>query len=233
MRVLIIAGGHAPPFEPAEAPFHGVARRVPFRVAGLGFVPLPGQNNRLDALLLSPGAEGVAVIGPVGDQAESRRVRLGFHQGPGLGAVVALAARHAQGTAAADPPRHGSGVLKPPRLRPRAGAVPLFLGAPVALTCARRLCCPAVRRTDSDRPAGRPDDPVAPVGLAAIDRAPLAVRGPRGAHPCHPAQCFHKKTTMSFIAHAYIGTSNQKRMDATPLGIGHRGCPRGNTQREE
>ena len=110
MRVLIIAGSHAPPpFETAEAPFHGVARRVPFRVAGLGFVPLPGRNDRLNALLLSPGAEGVAVIGPVGDQAGPRRVRPGFYPGPGLGAVVALAARHAQaqGTAAADPPRHG------------------------------------------------------------------------------------------------------------------------------
>ena len=39
MRVQVIARGHAPPaLEPAEAPFHGVARRVPFRVVRLGFV---------------------------------------------------------------------------------------------------------------------------------------------------------------------------------------------------
>ena len=92
----------AAPLEPAEAPFHGVARQVPFRVAGLGVrAPLPGRNDGLDALLLPPRAEGGAVLGPVGAQAGPRRVRLGFPQGPGLSAVVARAARQAQGPAAA------------------------------------------------------------------------------------------------------------------------------------
>ena len=53
-----------------------------------------------DVLLRQLGAEGVAVIGSVRDQAGQRRVGSSFHQGPGLGAVVALAPRHlqAQGT---------------------------------------------------------------------------------------------------------------------------------------
>ena len=34
-RVLVVAGGHA---APTDAPFHGVARRVPFRSMGLGFM---------------------------------------------------------------------------------------------------------------------------------------------------------------------------------------------------
>ena len=88
---------------PAEAPFHGIARLVPFGIVRLGVrAPLPGGNDGLEALRLSPRAKGVAVIGPVGDQAgPRRRARPGFHQS--LGAVVALAARHAQvqGTAPA------------------------------------------------------------------------------------------------------------------------------------
>ena len=90
-----------PAFEPTEAPFHGVARRVPFLVVGLGVrAPVSGRNDGFDAPLRPPRAEGVAVIGPVGDQAGQGRVRPGFHQGSGLSAVVALAARHvqAQGT---------------------------------------------------------------------------------------------------------------------------------------
>ena len=65
-------------------------------------MPAPGRNDGLDAPLRQPCAEGVAVIGPVRDQAGQGRVRPGFHQGLGLSAVVALAARHAQvqGTAA-------------------------------------------------------------------------------------------------------------------------------------
>ncbi len=90
-RVFIIA---APAFESAEAPFHGVARRVPFRVVGLR-APGPGRKDGLNAT-----REDVAFIGPVGAQAGLRRVRPSFHQDPGLRAVVTLAARHmqAQGT---------------------------------------------------------------------------------------------------------------------------------------
>ena len=46
-------------------------------------------------------------------------------------------------------------------------------------------------------PQARPDAPVVPGRLAAIDRVLLPVHGrPRAwrAPPCHPAQCFHKKT---------------------------------------
>ena len=45
-----------------------------------------------------PRAEGVAVIGPVGDQAGLRRVRPGFPQGPSLGAVVPPVTRRYRGT---------------------------------------------------------------------------------------------------------------------------------------
>ena len=60
MGVWGVAGGHAPPVrEPAEAPF---------RVVGLGVrAPLPGGKDGLEARLRPPRAEGVAVIGPVGD----------------------------------------------------------------------------------------------------------------------------------------------------------------------
>ena len=52
-----------------------------------------GREYGLDALLRQPRAEGVAVLDPVGNQAGQRRIRPGSHQGPGLGAVAALAAR--------------------------------------------------------------------------------------------------------------------------------------------
>ena len=98
MRVWVLAGGHAAPaLEPAEAPFNDIARLVPFRVVGLGVrTPLPGRNDGLGVPLRPPRAEAVAVLGSVGHQAGPRRVRPSFHPGPGLGAVVARAARHAQ-----------------------------------------------------------------------------------------------------------------------------------------
>ena len=38
MCIFVVAGSHAAPvLEPADAPFHGVARLVPFRGVGLGF----------------------------------------------------------------------------------------------------------------------------------------------------------------------------------------------------
>lgn len=45
-------GGHAPPaFEPAGAPFHGVARLLSFRVVGLGVrAPGSGGHDGLNAL---------------------------------------------------------------------------------------------------------------------------------------------------------------------------------------
>ena len=124
MYVFIVASGHAPPpFEPADAPFHGVARLVPFRFVRLGVqASVPGRKDGFDAPLREPGAEGVAVIGPVRDQAGQGRAGSGLSQGPGLDTVVALAAGHASraevGDGPVDPPKIWIGVLQPPRLRP-------------------------------------------------------------------------------------------------------------------
>ena len=56
LRVLVVAGGHAAPwFEAAEAPCHGLARRVPFRVVGLGVqAPAPSWTLRLLARAYIP-----------------------------------------------------------------------------------------------------------------------------------------------------------------------------------
>ena len=64
MCVLVVAGGHAPPvLEPADTPFHGVARPVPFRVVGPGVhAPLPGGHDGLNAPPRPPRAQGVAVL---------------------------------------------------------------------------------------------------------------------------------------------------------------------------
>ncbi len=164
------ACGHAPPpLEPAEAPFNGIARLVPFGVVGPGVrAPLPGGNDGLDALLLQPGAEGVAVIGPVGDQAGQGRARPGFPQGLGLGAVVALAARQAQvqGTAAAIRP-HVAGCRSHPGCDRGRDPSPGFGRA-------RRAHVRAVQPHGGQilirLPVGhqaRPDAPVAPGGPAA------------------------------------------------------------------
>ena len=173
MGVFVVAGGHAtPPLEPAKAPFHGIARLVSFRVVGLGVrVPLPGLNDGLDALWLPPRAEGVAVIGPVGDQAGPRRVRPGFPQGPGLGAVVALPppppSRAGTGDGRGDPPRCGSWCRSRPGYG--RGRDPFFcFGARPPCSRARaRPCCPAARRTDPDRPTGRPS---VDIGIGGTDQ---------------------------------------------------------------
>ena len=87
--------------EPAEAACHG-ARPVPHRILGLGMrAPGPGRNDGLEAPTRELGAEGVAVIGLIRDQAGWGRAGLGFHQGAGLGAIVAQTARHAQAQRAA------------------------------------------------------------------------------------------------------------------------------------
>ena len=140
MGVLIVAGGHAPPpLEPAAAACPGVARRVPFRGVRLGVrSSAPDRKDGLEAPLRDPGAEGVAASGPIRDQAGQGRAGPGFHQGPGLGAVVARAARHApvRGRPCRSV-RLGIWVRKPPRLRPRAGSISSFWSAPAALTCMR------------------------------------------------------------------------------------------------
>ena len=114
---------------------------------------------------------------------------------------------------------------KPPQLRPRAGSVPLFLGVRAHDRAVQQHGRP-IRIGLQGGHQARPDALVAPGGPAAIDRVPLAVLGRQltlgGTPPCHPARRFPKKATMIFLAHAYIGTGNQKRMKAAPLGVGHR-----------
>ena len=76
----------------ADAPFHRVARLVPFRVVGMGVqTPALGWKDGLDAPLRQLGAKGTAVIGPVRDQAGQGRAGPGL--GQGLSAVVALPVR--------------------------------------------------------------------------------------------------------------------------------------------
>ena len=156
MRVFVVAGGHAVPwFEPADAPFYGLARLVPFRVVGLGVqAPAPGRNDGFNVPLRPPVAEAVAVIGPVRDQAEQGRVGLGFHQGPGLGTVVALAACHAQAqrTASSIRPARDRGAEAAPAAAPR--------GLRLWLWARARPVCPAARRINPERPDG-------PAGAAA------------------------------------------------------------------
>lgn len=195
MCVWGAAGGHAlPVLEPADAPFHRVARRVPCRVVGLGVqTPAPGRQDSLNAPLRQLGAEGVAVVGPIRDQAGQGRADPSLDLNPGLGAVVALVARQAQ----------------------TQGAAPLIRQAVDLAGCARgRDPAPSDPDRTADcmcRPAGRgPDVPVTPVGIAAIDRSSPAHRGrqlaPRGTYPCHPAQRFHEKTATRLIARVYDGT---------------------------
>ena len=154
MGVWGVAGGHAPPvLEPAEAPFHGLARRVPFRVVGLGVqAPAPGRKDGLDVPLRPPGAEGVAVIGPVRNQAGQGRADPGLD--PGLGAGVARAARQAPAQGASPLIRQdGSLGAEATPVTAEGRIQPLFWGAPAALTCAR----PTVlsRRTEDSSGAAR------------------------------------------------------------------------------
>ena len=81
----------------------------------------------------------------------------GFPQSPGLGAVVARAARHAQrqGTRPCRSVRLWIWVRKPPPLRPSAGSVAAFSGAPAALACARTVLSSRTA-DDLDQPACRP-----------------------------------------------------------------------------
>ena len=105
--VRIDRSGHAPPpFEPADAPFHGVARRVPFRVMRLGVrAPAPDRDDSLQTPLREPSAESVAVIGPIRDQTGQGRAVQVFTQTR----AWARAARHAQAQGAVDPSGYGSG----------------------------------------------------------------------------------------------------------------------------
>ena len=90
MCAFVVAGSHASPvLEPADAPFHGVACRVRFRGVRLGVqTSVPSRNDGLKAPLRQLDAEGVAVIGPIRDQAGQGRADPSLDQGPGLGAVI-------------------------------------------------------------------------------------------------------------------------------------------------
>ena len=215
MGVWGIADGHAPPaFEPVEVPFHDIARWVPFQVVGLGgCAPGPGRNDGPDALPRPSGAQGVNVICLVRDQARPRR---SVQASAKIRAWV-LPRRWPPGTR-----RCRGRSLRSARMwiwgaeaasATAAGGIRLsFLGAHAALACAPdRAVQPHSGQVRVGQPVGhpaRPDAPVARVGLAAIDRVPLPVLdrqlAPGGAHPCHPAQCFHEKTATRFLAHAYI-----------------------------
>ena len=139
MRVFVIAVATRRQRLSQPNPFHGVARLVPFRVVELGVRapgPGPGRNDDLEALPRPPRVAGVAVLGPICDQAGQRRVRPGCPQGPDLGVVGARAVRHAQAQGTARRSVRMWIWVRLRRLRARA-----------------RPCCPATRRTDLDRPA--------------------------------------------------------------------------------
>ena len=77
MGVWGVASGHAPPPLSPPRP-RATALRAGYRSGARGwrFVhPLPGRNDGLKAPRRPLDAEGVAVLGPVGDQARPRRVR--------------------------------------------------------------------------------------------------------------------------------------------------------------
>ena len=235
IRVFVVAGRQVPPpLEPADAPFHGVAHRVPFRIVGLG-VRAPGsvRNDGLNTPPRPPGAEGVAVIDPIRDQA-GQRIGSGFPQGPSLGAVMARTTHHAQAQVTA------SSIRQDVDLGADAAPVAAEHGLPLfVLGCIRRADVCAHDRAvpphggqiglQVGQPA-RPDAPVALVSPAATDRILLPVLDrplmPRGPHPYHPAQGCLFVEALRFLVHSYDRTYIHNRLNAEPLDIGHRrDCP--------
>ena len=160
-----------------------MARRVPFRVAGLRLcAPTSGRNDGPNGLLRPPGAE--VVPGPVRDPAGQQRVGPGFPQGSGLGAVEVRAARHAQAqrTALSIRQDEDQGAEAAPAAV-ESGLRLFGLGRARERSGRARPYCPAARAARSGSPCrgrqARPDTLVTPVGLAAIDRVPLfALGGP-------------------------------------------------------
>ena len=232
MGIFVIAGGHAAPlFEPADAPFDGVARLVPFRVVGLGGFVRPFRAGMTASVprCASHMRKPSLSIGPVGHQAGPRRVRPGFHQGPSLGAVVARAARHAQAQEPAAAIRQDMDLGAE-----AAPAAPQGVIRPWTFRGARRAhvrargCCPAARRTD-------------PGQLARM--ASGAPRGPGCTRP-HTGDEFHcpylgatgakgrthgrsrppppPKDGCGRQAHVYTRTGAQVRWQAGPLCVRQR-----------
>ena len=120
------AHSHAPPaFELTDIPFRGVARLVPFQGVGLG-VRASGLdgNDGFNTLPRHPSARGVNVYRPGRRSGRTAARPSRRPPRPGLGAIVALAARHAQAQGTALPRQEGwILVLRPPRLRSRAGSI--------------------------------------------------------------------------------------------------------------
>ena len=171
-----VAGGHALlSLEPAEAPFHRVARLVSFRVVGLGF----GRRRRAGRTALMPrGASHARKASPSQARSAIRQVR-------GVPVQASTQARAWCGRGAGRP--SGAATRGVPVDRPGCGSgcgsrpgcdrgrdPALFGGAPAA-------CAPdrAVQQRRGQlrfvlqvgHPA-RPDALIAPVGQAAIDRVP-------------------------------------------------------------
>ena len=133
----------------------------------------------------------------------------------GLGAVVALAACHAQAQGPAAAIRQDVDLGAEAAPTAAAGGI-----CPFVFECARRAHDRTVQQHGGQIQIGlqvdqtRPDASVAPVGIAVIDRFLLAIRGNwcQGA-PIRAIQrsASIKKATMRFLSHAYIGTGNQKK----------------------
>lgn len=114
---------------PRRCAFHTVPGR---KIRGLVCASIPRRHDGLDALLRTPGAEGVDTIGPVGAQTGPRPLR------PGL-------PRHAQAQGAVPSIREEAdqGCGRPPRLRSKTEPI-LFWGRVVRA----QPCCPTARWTD-------------------------------------------------------------------------------------
>ena len=103
------------------------------------------------------------------------RAGLGLNQGPGLDAVVALAARQAQTQGATPLIRQDVDLGAEASLAAPEGGIPsLLFGRARRARVRARPCCPAVPRTAPHRPAGKPS------GAA---RCPARTRWPSGDRP--------------------------------------------------
>ena len=157
----------------------GLARQVSFRVVGLGVgASAPGRKDGHEVPWRPPGAEAVAVIGPVRDQAGgTRRSRLPPGPGPGGCRGVGRPSRADAGDSPVDPPGYGFGCRSHPGCDPvRVPPLCAWVRPPRSRARARP-CCPAARRTD---PAGLADGP------AGAARRPGGARLPNGHRPSSP-----------------------------------------------
>lgn len=134
-----------------------VPRPVLFRGTEQGMhAPGPRRNDGFHALSHPPSTEGINIIGRVAFR-QNRGSSVQASTAPRLSAVVAQAARHAQGG---------------PRLRPRAGSASFWARV--------RPCCPAVWQTDPDQSAYRPSGAASRPGCIrrpSGDHFPFPVRG--------------------------------------------------------